>query len=58
MKFRVVIKFGYHERYFVFDDQNEAVSFATTAVKHYVPEEDGKKIDLTIQIGENFDTED
>lgn len=45
MKYKVVLRFGYKEPEFVFDDSNEAIWFANTAIKHNICNDDGEKLD-------------
>lgn len=40
MRYRVVMKVSYHERYFDFDDANDALAFAEMIVEHDVTSED------------------
>ena len=40
MTYRVVIQSGYREIAFDFNDSSEAVTFANSAITHYVPQKD------------------
>lgn len=40
MKYRVVIKVSYYERWFEFDNINKAATFAADVLKYNVPNED------------------
>lgn len=41
--YRIIVKVGYHEAFFDFDDVNEAASFASIALKHSRGSDDSKK---------------
>lgn len=40
MKYRVVLKISYYERWFEFDNINKAATFAADLLKYNVPNED------------------
>ena len=50
MIYRVSLKVGYSERWFDFNDRNEAGRFAETILNHDTPYEDHPKRDLYISI--------
>lgn len=54
MKYRVILKISYHQAEFEFDDKDEAIQFATMAVKNAVQSEDGEAY-VTLRIAETFD---
>ena len=43
MIYRVIIKVGYYEAYFEFNESEKACEFATTALAHMTSNEDTKK---------------
>ena len=63
LKYKVIIKVGYNEAWFMFDTAEEACGFATTALKSMVDSEDQKKknyirmevVDTSIQADEDDD---
>lgn len=40
MKYRVIVKIGYHEAWFDFEDMADAGEFAKTVLTHQAPNED------------------
>lgn len=50
--YRVVLKIGYYERWFEFDDVKKAAEFAETVLMHQVPSEDHKleTVSVTIKV--------
>ena len=43
IKYRVVLKVGYYESWFEFEEAKDATKFATEALQHMVSTEDTKK---------------
>lgn len=43
IKYRVVLKVGYNEAWFEFDEMEKACVFATEALTHMIDNEDGKR---------------
>jgi len=51
IKYRVILKIGYNEAWFEFENAVEAINFATVALQSMVANEDTtKKTKVTIQI--------
>lgn len=58
MKYRVIVKVGYHTALFEFDDMTEAGEFAKAILTHQVPNEDTSyKTSISMQILQDGDTE-
>lgn len=51
IKYRVILKIGYNEGWFEFENAVEAIQFATVALQSMVANEDtNKKTKITIQV--------
>lgn len=51
IKYRTIIKIGYYEAWYEFDDAEDAVTFAKTLLEHQVDNEDSKKkTRITLQV--------
>lgn len=51
IKYRVILKIGYNEAWFEFENAVEAINFATVALQSMVANEDtNKKTKITIEI--------
>ena len=50
MIYRVILKVGYYERWFDFNDRNEAGRFAETILNHDTPDEDHPDRDAYVTI--------
>ena len=58
MKYRVVIKVGYREAIFEFDDITKAGEFASAALTNSIPSDDADKATyVTILVAENFNSD-
>lgn len=60
MKYRVIVKIGYNEAWFDFDDMQDAGKFAEAVLVHQVPNEDTRrKTSVSIRVmSDGEETED
>ena len=60
MKYRVILKIGYYENWFEFDDVLDASKFARTVIESNVPNDDSqnKRTEVIIKVIETADTDD